>query len=210
MIEGSIGGLSRVEAAACSSRRRARGFLIHPKNRFPARTGLEVVVIYLDDVELAEIPKRISGQQFFFLRKLREHPHNLPLKYWPRSTTWRRWLRQPGFVRAMQSIIDSCESQTQVLMAGAAQQAAVLIQATLTGGNIPLSGSGMNPAELKYYDQALKRLMGVLWLQMARSDSRQRQATMQQMKEQLTATAAEADDASGHVATLIEAPPGAG
>jgi len=122
-------------------------------------------VIYLSDKELAELPQRLSGQQFFFLRKLREHPHNLPLKYWPRATTWRRWSRQPGFVRAVQALIQSMESQTQLLMAGAAQQAAMLIQATLTGGSIPHSGSGMDPTEIALYDRSLKRLMGVMWLQ---------------------------------------------
>jgi hypothetical protein len=177
----------------------------------------EAVVIYLSDKELAELPQRMSGQQFFFLRKLREHPHNLPLKYWPRSTTWRRWARQPGFVRAVQALIQSMESQTQLLMAGAAQQAAMLIQATLTGGTIEHSGTGMCPSEIGLYDKSLKRLMGVMWLQMARADHPQRQAAMREMLESMTPEEAagdtvDADDAADSTPVEPSAPalPGAG
>lgn len=160
-------------------------------------------MIYLSDAEIAEIPKRISGQQSFFLRKLREHPHNLPLKYWPRPTTWRRWQRQRGFVRAVRSIIESCESQTQLLMAGAAHQAALLIQATLTGGDVPSSGMGMTPSEIKLYEKSLKPLLGVLWLHMARLDQQQRQATMQQTLAALTTPPVD-DETSAEGETLGE------
>jgi hypothetical protein len=61
----------------------------------------------------------LNGHQKYFLRKLREHRHGLPLEDWPRTSTWRRWMRNSKFRAAMDGMEDALATEKRLLMSGA-------------------------------------------------------------------------------------------
>ena len=115
--------------------------------------------------EASEQAVQFTVAQKFFLRKLRQHRNTLPLQDWPKSTTWRRWMRKPHFVRAMQDLRAAFDAQRQLVLSAAAMEAAIHIQAVLTGGQIEDSGLGTTPSEIGQCDKALRRLTNIIWLE---------------------------------------------
>jgi hypothetical protein len=118
---------------------------------------------------LTEDQKRLTRNQREFLRKLREHPHGLPLTAWPRATTWRHWLRRPRFAAAIQSLRDAFHEESQLLLAGSAAQAAYHIQSVLSGGIAEDSGMGIAPHDIEHsYHKTLKSLTKILKVELQR------------------------------------------
>jgi hypothetical protein len=123
----------------------------------------EPYVQKLEEIAQSEpvtMPKqpRMTNAQMDFLRNLKKHPNSLPLLAWPRATTLRKWMRRPRFRAAIRSLEGAFEVEARLLMAGAAAQAAMQLQATLTGGRIETSGEGNladGVAALSRADQAV-------------------------------------------------------
>lgn len=118
----------------------------------------------MSDESNEQVPQFTVAQKFF-LRKLRQHSNGLPLQDWPRPTTWRRWMRKPKFVRAMQDLRAAFDAQRQLVLSASAMEAAIHIQAVLTGGNVEHSGYGITPHEIGLYDKELHRLTNIIWLE---------------------------------------------
>lgn len=103
----------------------------------------------------------LNRHQYSFLRDLRNHPHGLPIEAWPRTSTWRRWLKRPAFRRAIRSIEKAMQTQASLMLAGSASRAALMMQALLSGGEEE-SGSGMRIATLSMHHEKLRSLSRVL------------------------------------------------
>lgn len=105
--------------------------------------------------------KYLNRHQSEFLRKLRNHPHGLPIEDWPRASTWRRWLKRETFRRAMRSLRVAFQTQGDLMLSGSAARAALMMQALLSGGEEE-SGSGMRIATLSMHHEKLMSLSRVL------------------------------------------------
>ena len=79
--------------------------------------------------------KRYTRHQHEFLKKMREHPHGLPASEWPSATAFRRWMRHPGFRRAIESIRQTLQIQTDLHLLSAAAHASTGLAAILAPGN---------------------------------------------------------------------------
>jgi hypothetical protein len=66
-----------------------------------------------------------------FLRKLRNDPVGLPPDQWPSSVILRRWLRQPGFCAAVNTLRFAMQTRTDLHLAAAAQNAAQALHRSL-------------------------------------------------------------------------------
>ena len=128
------------------------------------------------NVEVEKQP-RMTNRQLDFLRNLRKHPNSLPLMTWPRTTTLRKWMRRPRFRAAIEGLVETFQIESRLLMAGAATQAAVQLNAVLTGGDGSLTetGCGTSPSQLNQYHGTMKQLLGVLWMEMARRQDARRE-----------------------------------
>jgi hypothetical protein len=112
---------------------------------------------------------RLTVSQYEFLRKMRNHLHGLPLEHWPRAAVWRKWMKRPRFVAAMQSLQNSYLAETDLLLAGSAARAARLLQAVLSGGGAESeSGRGIGIFEIEFHHKKIKSLSKVLYLEMQR------------------------------------------
>src|SRR4051812_44221661 len=89
----------------------------------------------------------MNRHQKEFLKKMREHPHGLPTSEWPSATALRRWMRHPGFRRAIESIRQTLQIQTDLHLLSAAAHASTGLAAILAPGD-PESPKE-SPAEAK-------------------------------------------------------------
>jgi hypothetical protein len=132
---------------------------------------------------------RMTNRQSSFLRDLRKHPNSLPLMDWPRATTLRKWMRRPRFAAAIQSLEDAFAVEARLMMA----QAAMHLQATLTGGQVESSGQGITPSGLGLYRNSVKSNLQVLWMEMMRRQQSHRaeieREILKRMGEPVTAKA---------------------
>ncbi len=70
-----------------------------------------------------------------FLKKMREHPHGLPANEWPKATSLRRWMRHDGFRRALESIRQTLQIQTDLHLLSAAAHASTGLATILAPGD---------------------------------------------------------------------------
>jgi len=77
----------------------------------------------------------MNRHQKEFLKKMREHPHGLPTSEWPKATALRRWMRHPGFRRAIESIRHTLQIQTDLHLLSAAAHASTGLAAILAPGD---------------------------------------------------------------------------
>jgi hypothetical protein len=161
----------------------------------------EPYVQKLEEIAQSEpvtMPKqpRMTNAQMDFLRNLRKHPNSLPLLAWPRATTLRKWMRRPRFRAAIRSLEGAFEVEARLLMAGAAAQAAMQLQATLTGGRIETSGEGISPMELQHYRGPIKQCLQVLWMEMVRRQHSRPGAIEQEILRRMGERSPATDDAA--------------
>jgi hypothetical protein len=67
---------------------------------------------------------RPSEAQAQFLRKLKKDPMGLPTDEWPSAVILRRWMRQPGFCAAINSLRSAVLVRADMHLEAAAQKAA--------------------------------------------------------------------------------------
>jgi hypothetical protein len=77
-----------------------------------------------------------NRHQYAFLRKVRNHPNGIPAEQMPHPSTLKRWLRQPGFCRAMKGLIATFRVEEDLFAAGAAAHAGQMLFRLMAGGCI--------------------------------------------------------------------------
>jgi hypothetical protein len=73
--------------------------------------------------------KGTTRHQTLFLRAFRKHPNGPPPEMWPSPSILRKWLRKPGFVRALSSVQEALRFQTDFHLTNAAKAAAKKLSA---------------------------------------------------------------------------------
>jgi hypothetical protein len=117
-------------------------------------------------------PERLNQRQYAFLRKVRNHPHGLPIQDWPRSADLRRWMKRPRFRAALTSLQATFHAESDLLLAGVSARAAMGLQDILSGDE----GGGSTPAYLQAHSTTLvtlARLLRVDHLRQKEQSSRQ-------------------------------------
>ncbi len=76
----------------------------------------------------------LNRHQREFLKKMREHPRGLPVSEFPSAVALRRWMRHPGFRRAIASIRIAIQLQSDLNLLTAAATASSGLVARLADG----------------------------------------------------------------------------
>ena len=71
---------------------------------------------------MPDIPNTTRAQTIF-LRAFRTNPGGPPPSLWPTPAILRKWLRRPGFLRALNSILDTLRFQSDFHLANANRRA---------------------------------------------------------------------------------------
>ena len=77
---------------------------------------------------MPDIPNTTRAQTIF-LRAFRTNPGGPPPSLWPTPAILRKWLRRPGFLRALNSILDTLRFQSDFHLANAATHASAQLLA---------------------------------------------------------------------------------
>jgi hypothetical protein len=65
-----------------------------------------------------------TNKQTLFLRAFRNHESGPPPEMWPSPSILRKWLRKPGFIKALRSVQEALRFQTDFHLTNAAKEAA--------------------------------------------------------------------------------------
>jgi len=98
--------------------------------------------------------------QTIFLRACSSDPFGLSGREWPTPTTFRRWMRRPGFRRAIQAVRDSLRMQCDLQLAAASAAAMQAITRTL----IDNEGTVVSDEQIKQAKESMQYLTTLLRL----------------------------------------------
>lgn len=75
-----------------------------------------------------------NNAQSKFLRSIKLDPHGLPAADWPSAAVMRRWLRKPGFQRALESICQTLQVMAKLRMHATAERASQWLHQSVVDG----------------------------------------------------------------------------